>query len=296
MISDMQAMVRVVDKGSFTAAAESMGKTPSALSRIINKLEARLGARLLHRTTRRISLTPEGELYYKRSKLILAEIADTEAEVSMTGRQLHGQIRVTCLTGFALNALAQELPKFTLLYPEIQVLVSIEDKITDLVRDEYDVGIRSGTILEPSLVARRITYFQRHIYASPRYLAQRGTPQVPADLESHTCVIPNLASSHWDFKSEGKLISVKVGGSVYTDSAEMALRTAIAGGGIVLAANFMTENEVASGRLVPLLSKYHTDQLIELSAVYPSGHLRMPKVRALIDFLVDEFRKKPWAG
>ena len=187
-VGDMRAFVRVVERQSFSAAAEDLSLTPSAVSRLVARLEDRLGARLLYRTTRRLSLTSEGELYFARARQIVSDIDEAEAEVARSRAAPRGHLHVNTSNAFATHQLAPVLPAFLVRYPDITVELSVTDRVVDLVEDYADVTIRAGRIPDTTLSARKIAEVARVICAAPSYLAQYGTPRVPADLAKHVCI------------------------------------------------------------------------------------------------------------
>ncbi len=295
-ISDVRTFVRVVERGGFAAASKDLGVTPSAVSKLITRLEDRLGVRLLHRTTRRLALTPEGELYHLRARDILAAIEDAEAEVSGAGQRPRGRLRVNCVTAFAFHQLTPALPDFLARFPDIELELGITDRVVDLLVQNADVGIRSGLVDDGSLVARRIAEIRRGLYASPEYLDRRGVPRGSDELGGHDCIIlSHIPSSHrWPFRENGKAKIVQINSRAIVDSGEAALQLAIAGGGIARLADLIVREAVADGRLVPVLADTHVVEPVPLSAVYPHGKHRMPKVRAFLDFLVERFSHAPW--
>ena len=295
-ISDMRVFARVVERGGFTAASEELGLTPSAVSKLITRLEDRLGVRLLHRTTRRISLTPEGETFHLRARDILAAIEDAETEVSRAGQRPRGRLRVTCVTAFALHQLAPALPAFVQRYPDVDVELAVTDRVVDLLAENADVGIRTGPVSDASLVGRKITEVERGLFASPAYLARRGTPRTPDELRGHDCIILSLIpSSHrWLFQDDGQVRGIDITSRLVVDSAEAALQLAIAGGGITRVGDMLVGDAVREGKLKPILVGSHVAERVPLTAVYPQGRHRMPKVRAFLDFLVDNFAHAPW--
>jgi DNA-binding transcriptional LysR family regulator len=296
-ISDVRAFVRVVERGGFAAASKDLGITASAVSKLIRRLEDRLGVRLLHRTTRRVALTPEGEIYHLRARDILAAIDDAEAEVSQAGQRPRGRLRVTCVAAFAFHQLTPALPHFFARFPDIALELGVTDRVVDLLSQNVDVGIRSGSIDDGSLVARKIAEIRRGLYASPQYLDRHGRPRACDELCAHNCIIlSQIPSSHrWPFQENGKTKVVQINSRAVVDSGEAALRLAIAGGGIARLADLIVADAVADGRLVPVLADTHVVEPVPLSAVYPHGKHRMPKVRAFLDFLVERFGHAPWA-
>jgi DNA-binding transcriptional LysR family regulator len=178
---EMQAFVQVVERGSFAGAATLLGLTPSAVSKLVSKLEDRLGVRLLHRTTRRLALTSEGDVYFARSRQILADIEEVEAEVAKLRAAPRGHLHVNTSNGFAIHQLVQALPDFLARYPDIQLELSVTDRIVDLVTERADVVIRTGPIVDTTLTARKIADFQRTLCASPAYLKRlvlRARPRI----------------------------------------------------------------------------------------------------------------------
>jgi len=295
-IGDLRTFVRVVERGGFAAASKDLGVTPSAVSKLVTRLEDRLGVRLLHRTTRRLALTPEGETYHLRARDILAAIDDAEAEVSRAGRRPRGRLRVNCVPAFAFHRLAPALTDFRARYPEIELDLAIADRVVDLLAENADVGIRTGTVEEPSLVTRKFAEIRRGLFASPDYLARRGTPVAPEQLHDHDCIVLRLSqSSHrWPFRDNGGVRTLDVRSQVATDSGEAALRLTIAGCGICRLADLIVAEAVGEGLLKPVLAESHVVEPTPLSAVYPQGRHRMPKVRAFLDFLAERFSDLPW--
>jgi DNA-binding transcriptional LysR family regulator len=204
-------------------------------------------------------------------------------------------LRINCASGFAFHQLARTLPEFRMRYPDVEVELSVTDRVVDLLAENADVGIRSGTISDPSLVTRRISELQRALYASPTYLARRGVPASPRDLEQHDCVIHGLRPPfRWPLLVNGQLAQVELSRPIAVDNAETALRIAQAGGGITRTADMIADEALREGWLVPVLSDFIVPDPVTLSAVYPHGRHRMPKVRAFLDFLVEQYADVPW--
>jgi DNA-binding transcriptional LysR family regulator len=294
MDSDIRAFVRAVERGSFTAAAADLGLTPSAISKLIKRIEERLGVRLLYRTTRRLALTAEGEVYYTRVRDILEAIDDAEAEVANAERP-RGRLRINCVSGFAYHELSRVLPAFCARYPEVQVELAVTDRVVDLLVENADIGIRSGEVADPALVARKIVDFERILYAAPGYLARRGAPRTPHDLEHHDCVVnASKAPYFWPFLIGGKVVEVEIKSRLAVDNAETALRIALADGGITRIAELLVGDAVRAARLVPVLAEFHAPDPVPLSAVYLKGRHPMLKVRAFLDFLTEHFAHGPW--
>jgi DNA-binding transcriptional LysR family regulator len=292
---DMRAFVRVVEQQSFSAAAASLGLTPSAVSRLVSKLEDRLGLRLLHRTTRRLTLTSEGEVYFARARSILADIDEAETEVRKLRGAPRGRLRINTSNAFGMHQLVPALPDFLRRYSEIEVELSFADRAMDLITEHADVAIRAGQIKETSLHAQKFAEFERIICAAPSYLERCGVPRKPADLAKHVCIIA-VPSSPWPFHTGDGTESPKILPRITSDNGEAALQLALDGVGIVRLADVIVGEAIRSRRLVALLTDVHKRELVPLSAVYAPGRHRLPKMSAFLDFLVERFSSSsaPW--
>src|SRR5262245_20611152 len=291
----MRAFVSVVDHQSFSGAATALGLTPSAVSKLVTKLEERLGVRLLSRTTRRLALTSEGDTYVARARRILADIEEAEAEIASSRGSPRGHLHVNTSNGFGVHQLAPALSDFLLRYPDIEVELSITDRIIDLVAGQADMTIRAGRIVDTSLTARKIAEYKRTICAAPSYLARCGVPRSPADLAKHACIAMAFQTpAHWTFQARDGVRDVKIAPRVMTDNAEVALRLAVEGAGIVRLGDVIVAEPIRRGLLVPLLADIHHCAPVPLSALYVAGRHRLPKVRVFLDFLVDRFSHAPW--
>lgn len=294
--SDMGAFVRAVELGGFSMAAREMGLTPSAISKLVTRLEDRLGVRLLNRTTRRLALTPEGEAYFHRAQRILADIEEAENEVARFRAKPRGLLRINVGTAFGMHQLAPALPQFLARHPEMQVELTITDRLVDLIEEGADIGIRLGTLPDSSLVARRICEVERVVCASPAYLRKNGTPRKPGDLLAHNCLsmtyAPNLR--RWPFATREGVRHVEVSGNATASSADALLQLALLGVGVIRLSDVIVGTAVAEGRLVPLLQEQHHSEPLPLHAVYPQGRHRSPRVAAMVEFLVERFACAPW--
>lgn len=296
MPNDMNAFVRVVEKGSFAAAAADLALTPSAVSKIVTRTEQRLGVQLMTRTTRRIALTAEGETYYRRCRDILAAIESAEAEVATAGGSLQGAIRVSASTSIGRYQIAPILPDFLARHPGIEIVLNATDRQVDLVAEHIDVAIRTGALADSTLVARRIAEAGRIICASPAYLAKHGTPAVPGDLVSHNCLlVTNFAHlSRWPFYTPEGINRLAVSGDVTSDSSDVLLELALEGHGIIRSLEVLAARYIRDGRLVPLLTDVHVGEPSPVWAVTPAGRNRVPRVRAFLDYLVERLGAEPW--
>lgn len=293
--SDLRVFVRVMDRGNFSQAAKDLGLTPSAVSKLVSRLEDRLGVRLLERSTRRLALTPEGETFLVRARRIVADIEEAEAEVARVRGAPRGKLRINSGTAFGLHQLTLALPDFLARYPEIDIELSITDRLVDLIEEQTDIAVRSGHIPEGPFVQRKLADLQRVICAAPSYLKQRGTPQTAADLKAHDCIVvagPGL--SRWPFKTRAGIDVIDVRPRVVTDNAEAALRMAIEGGGIVRLSDVIVGDPLQKGELVPLLTATHHVEPFPLAAIYPAGRNRLPRVAVFIEFLRERFGHAPW--
>jgi DNA-binding transcriptional LysR family regulator len=293
--ADMRAFVRVVEHQSFSAAATILELTPSAVSKLVSRLEDRLGVPLLHRTTRRLALTPEGELYFARARRILTDIEEAEAEVAKSRGSPRGRLHVNTNTGFGVYQLAPALPEFLLRYPDIEVELSITDRLVDLVAEHADVTIRAGPIGDIALTARKIIDFERTICAAPAYLKRRGVPRAAKDLANHDCIlIAAQTSNRWPFRTRDGIEDIEIVPRVTTDNVDAALGLATEGGGIVRLGDIVVGEPISRGLLVPLLTEVHHVEPLPLTALYLAGRHRLPKVRVFLDFLVERFGSAPW--
>ncbi len=294
-VSDLRVFVRVLDRGSFSAAAKDLGLTPSAVSKLVSRLEDRLGVRLLERSTRRLALTPEGEAFLARARRIVADIEEAEAEVAQARGAPRGKLRINAGTAFGLHQLAPALADFLARYPEIDLDLSITDRLVDLIEEQADIAVRSGHIPDGPLIQRKIADLQRVICAAPSYLKRRGTPQSAADLKAHDCILvagPGL--NRWPFKTRAGIDVVDVRPRVITDDAEAALRLAVEGAGIVRLSDVIVGGPLRDGELTALLTDVHHVEPFPLAAIYPAGRQRLPRVKVFIDFLVERFGGAPW--
>jgi DNA-binding transcriptional LysR family regulator len=292
----MASFVRSVELGGFSAAARELGMTPSALSKLVTRLEDRLGVRLLNRTTRKLALTPEGGAYFARCQHIISEIEEAEAELTRFRDRPRGLLRVSVGTAFGMHQLVPAVPRFFERYPEIRLELSVSDRRIDMMEEGADLAIRIGSMADSSLVARKICDLERTICASPAYLERNGTPRVPEDLVRHNCLylssMPELA--RWPFDTDTGPRIVEASGSVGSDSAETLLQLAVMGVGIIRLADIIVGAEIARGTLVPILVDCHHVEPLPMYVVYPQGRHRSPKVVAMVDFLIENFAGAPW--
>lgn len=294
--AEMTAFVRAVETGGFSAAAREMDLTPSALSKLVTRLEDRLGVRLLTRTTRRLQLTAEGEAFYNRARPILTAMDEAEAEVAEAGTHPRGLLRVHCGSAFGMHQLTPAIPRFLEKYRDIELEVAIKDQPPAPGDEHYDLTLRIGTLDDSSIVARRICNLERVICAAPSYLERYGTPRTPDDLQRHNCLwITTLpALRRWPFDTDDGIRVVHIGGNVVANNAETVLQLAVAGVGITRLTDVIVGEAIRRGALVPILTDWHHVEPVPLFVTYPSGRHLAPKVRVMVDFLVAEFGHAPW--
>lgn len=293
--TEMQAFVTVVDQGSFVRASETLGLSKTAVSRLVGELEARLGARLLQRTTRRLSLTPEGEVFLDRCRQILGAVDEAEAELSTRSGQAVGRLRVNVPVSFGQLHLAPLWPAFMALHPGVELDITLSDRQVDLVDEGYDLAVRIARLEPSSLVSRPLTSTRMVLCASPGYLERHGRPSHPADLARHAVIGYSLFATGdvWEFNGPDGAVAVKVAPRMRANSGDTCCAAALQHQGIVLQPTFLVGPHLASGALREILPDWHAGEL-GVHAVYPSRKHLTPKVRVLIDFLVDAFRMRAW--
>lgn len=290
----MRVFIAAIDAGGFSAAAERLGMTPSGISKTIARLEDELGVRLINRTTRRLGLTPEGATFLTGARDILGQIEELHQSVGSASTSPRGLLRINTGTAFGHYQLMPRLAQFLDAYPDINLAVELTDRRIDLIADEADVVIRTGPPGEGSLMVRKITEFRRMIAAAPSYLERYGAPETPADLARHMCLILSDAPSlsRWPFTGPDGPEFVQVAGRVTAGSAEALRQLALQGVGIIRLGDVLIGDAVADGRLVQLFADRHVVEAQPISAVYPMGRHRSPKVRVFVDWLVETFGRE----
>lgn len=299
---EMSVFVAVVDAGSFVRAADALDLSKTAVSRLVNDLELRLGVRLLHRTTRKLSLTPEGEIFLERCRQLVDGVAEAEAELSTHAGEAIGQMRVNVPVTFGLLHLAPLWPAFMALHPRVTLEVTLEvtlsDRLVDLVDEGFDVAVRIARLQVSSLISRQLTTTRLILCASPDYLRRHGSPKHPAELADHAVIAYSLLAmgDQWEFSApdgKGEPFLVRVSPRMRTNSGDTCVAAALQHMGLVLQPSFLVHPHLQSGALVEVLPDYRSIEL-GIYAVYPSRRHLAPKVRALVDFLVDAFRMRAW--
>jgi len=297
-VSDLEFFTQLVKQGSLAALARELGVTPPAITARLAQLEKRLGVRLLNRTTRRLSVTHEGEIYLATGARLLEELQELEQTVSSSRGTPKGLLRVNATFGFGRRHIAPAVVEFARRYPEVEVQLELTDRSVNLADKAFDIGIWFGTVPDSRMVARKIVSNRRLLCASPEYLKRAGVPQVPRDLQSHQCIVlreSDAAYGTWYLTRASKQETIKVRGVLSTNDGETGVLWALAGYGILMRSEWDIHEHVNAGRLVPVLADWALP-VADIFAVYPERANLSAKVSAFIDFLTDWFSKEgAWA-
>jgi len=289
---EMEVFVRVVETGGFSAAARALQLTPSAVSKLVRRLEARLSVRLVNRSTRQVQLTPEGCVFYERSVRVLADLDDAERSAA-GGETPRGRLRVNTNVPFGEHFLLPLVPEFLARYPDIVLDLVLTDEVVDILDQRTDVALRAGPLKSSALVARKLGETRMVIVGTPDYLATRGTPQTPADLTQHNLLGFNYvrATEGWPFIDQGQVSHVTPVGNVTVGDGGSLFRLTRAGLGLARLAEVFIRDDLQTGRLRTVLEDYNPGDVEALHAVFvgQGGHLPA-RVRALLDFLVERLR------
>jgi DNA-binding transcriptional LysR family regulator len=303
-LPDVEALAlfaKVAETGSFARTAEEFGLSKATVSKAISRLEARLGARLFHRTSRRLSLSETGRVLSARAARILAEGEAAEAEAAAQSAGPRGKVRLAAPMSFGLKHLAPALPAFFAQYPEVELHVDLDDRRVDMIAGGFDAALRIGVLDDSSLVARRLCPIRLHVVGSPEYFARHGRPSVPADLKNHACLsYAYLPSADvWRFaNAAGEEQSVRVSGPLTTNNGDAIVASVCAGAGLALQPDFIVYEDIAAGKLESALDDWSAPP-VSLNIVTPpgaQGRQRPPKVQVLVDFLISRFAagQAPW--
>lgn len=285
---ELEVFAAVAAGGSFSAAGRGLSLTPSAVSRTIDRIEARLGARLMLRSTRALTLTAEGQTYLSAARRILADIDEAERTIADQSAP-RGRIRVSAAVAHGRICIVPLLEEFVRRYPSILIDINLSDGIVDVAAGQADVAIRSGPLADSSLTARRLAENGRTIVASPGYLARHGTPAVPEDLHNHNCLNFNFrrAEPMWPFRKAGTDYGLTVHGTIQANSGETLGQLALDGVGIARVGNFSIGDAIATGRLVSLLEAFNPGDVEIFHAVFVGGANTPARIRVFVDYLVE---------
>ncbi|MBY5736151.1 LysR family transcriptional regulator [Rhizobium leguminosarum] len=290
-LNDILIFMAVVDAGSFIAGGQAVGLSRSAAGKAVIRLEDRLGVRLLNRTTRTLSLTEEGRMFYERGLRILVSVDEAEASVAGQDSTPRGVLRLTVDDAFGRLVVLPLLEKYLRAWPDIQVEVSFTDRLADIVEEGFDLAIRVGaTATDTRLVSRVIAIYKARLCASPSYLAERGEPRNVDDLAVHDCLISAGRNQRqgWRFRGEGgSWIKARGRSRLRLDSGEAIRDAALAGLGIALLPDFLVTDDLAAGRLRQILADFETDDA-KIVTLYPDKRLLEPRVRRFIDLIGEE--------
>jgi len=288
---ELEVFAAVAQGGSLSAAGRALGLTPSAVSRRIDRIEARLGVRLMLRTTRAIMLTAEGHSYLAAARRILSDLDESERIIADRGAP-RGRLRVSAAFTHGRLCIVPLLADFVRRFPHILVDIGLTDTVVDVMGGEADVAVRFGPLADSPLTARRLGETGRSIVASPDYLARRGTPGVPEDLHRHNCLNFNFrrAEPTWPFRRDGRDYALTVTGDIEANNGETLGQLALAGVGVTRIGNFGVVEDIASGRLVPLLEAFNPGDAEPIHAVFVGGANMPARVRVFVDYLAEALR------
>jgi len=283
----METFAAVVKSGSFTKAAEQLGISKSFVSKQVSQLENNLGTRLLHRSTRKLSLTDEGVQFYKHCNLIVNEAEKAKAEVTDSGQNPRGRVRITVPQSLIISNAGKVLLDFQDVYPKIELEIIVSGASKDIIDEGIDLALRIGQIEDSALICKKLYECVFQAVAAPGYIRQYGKPKTPIDLTHHNCLIyaSSKLSSHWPFRlPNGKEIKINTRGKLSCNDGHLIVKAALDGKGIAFAPSILFQHYIDEGKLTLLLSQY-AQPPVSISALYPSNQNLSTKVRVLIDFL-----------
>ncbi|MEX0347395.1 MAG: LysR family transcriptional regulator [Rhizobiaceae bacterium] len=287
--ADMEVFVSVVSTGSFSGAARALNLSPSGVSKIVSRLETRLGMPLVIRSTRRLRLTAEGETYFLRARDILETVRRAEDEIGADTNHVSGILRISSNVPFAIHKVSPLVPKFLEEFPDLKLEIDFLDDPVDLIFERTDVALRSGELADSSMIAKRLMTSTRHIVASPNYLDRHGVPTAPEDLLHHNCLglTGRKRFSRWSFRQpkRRRIEEIEVSGNLYFNNGESLRTFAMAGVGIARLSAFHIHKDVAEGRLLPVLEEYNPGDVEPMSAIYPAQSHVPRRIRSFMDFL-----------
>jgi LysR family transcriptional regulator for bpeEF and oprC len=290
-LKSLMIFMRSAQHRSFSEAARQLGMSPSAVSRAVVRLENELGLRLLQRTTRSLTLTEDGSRYYERCQQILSQLEEAELELKRAQFTPTGTLRLDLTFAFGKMHIAPALPRFAAQYPELKLNVSFGDRLIDLIEEGIDATVRIGTSCDNRLIMHTLATERYTTCASPRYLAQYGTPKTLAELEQHRCInfiYPQTRREYsWKFEQDGKSSDLPVNSYLQFDNAEVILDAAVQGAGVVQLPKFMVANAIAIGDLHPILQGYTPQVGLPIAVVYPQKRHLSAKVRAFVEFMAE---------
>jgi DNA-binding transcriptional LysR family regulator len=295
---DMFIFAKVVELQSFSNAAKDLGLSRSAISKHVSKLEHRLGARLLNRSTRKLSLTEAGNSAYEHCARIVAEVAASELSVQRFVRGVRGTLRVSVPGAFGRMFFVPLLPEYLRLHPDVSIELTLSDQLVNLVEGRFDIAISSSPLIHANLIRRQLTPLRYLVCASADYLRVAGTPQHPQDLTNHNCIFYSSSAVRgdvWTLRRGRESQTIEVSGNLRVNNSEAVRDAALGGLGIALMPSFVSSNEVRNGALMPVLSDWTPQGTLgsSMTAYFISDRQLTPKIRTLIDYLASQFKRNP---
>jgi len=293
--AELRAFIEVVRAGAFVKAADALDLSKTAVSRQVSDLEKRLGVRLLNRTTRRLSLTDEGQRFHEHARTLLADLESAEADVMTRAREVTGLLRITAPLSFGILHLAPLWPEFRARHPGAMLDVTLGDRVVDLVDEGYDLAIRIARLPDSTLVSRQLATTRMVLCAAPAYLRKHGRPRRPEELTEHVTLAYTYWSSgdEWQFEGPEGPASARVKPWMHTNNGDSCRAAALAGAGIIMQPSFMVGEDLRRKTLVEVMPEFRAVEL-GVYAVYPTRRYLLPRVRAMVDFLAERFRVPPW--
>jgi DNA-binding transcriptional LysR family regulator len=290
---EMEVFVRVVREGGFSAAARTLDLTPSAVSKLIARLEERIGTRLLARTTRLLRLTEEGEAYHRAALRVLQDLND--AEQAAASGAVRGRVRVNASLPFGTMFVAPSIPQFLARHRDLIVDLSFTDDVVNLLEQKADIAIRMGNLPDSAMIARKLGQSRRVVCAAPSYLKHNRTPTTPRDLQHHNCLTFNFRRSRvgWPFRIKGRDLELSIAGNLQVNNGETMRQVTLAGVGVARLGLFHVADAIKAGQLVPLLEKYNPGDLEMIHAVYLGGGQVPGRVRAFVDHIAETVAGSP---
>ncbi|HWP26531.1 MAG TPA: LysR substrate-binding domain-containing protein [Xanthobacteraceae bacterium] len=295
-VTGMQVFVRVAALGSLSAAARALGMSQTMVTKHIGAIEERLGVKLVHRTTRRLTLTEAGRRYLDAAERILADLEEAEAVASADRFEARGTLRVNAPVSFGMREIAPLLPDFAKANPAVTIDLGLNDRVVDMIEEGWDLVIRIGNLAETTMVARKLAPCRTALCAAPAYLAAKGTPRTVADLKNHNCLGYTLSrsvgSDRWSF-GPGGAVTVPISGNLRANNGDVLVAAAVAGQGLIYQPTFLVNSEIRARRLVSITLDHPTIEYPGIFAMYPPDRRPPAKVRAFIDFIAQRFGAVP---
>lgn len=290
----MSVFVEVVEQGGFTAAMDKTGLSRAQVSKLVMQLEEHLGTRLLNRTTRRISLTEMGRIYYERCKTLLVEVEEIDSMASEQTTTPRGKLTIGAPSSFGTLHFKNVITEYMKQYPQVQISLHLTDRFVDVVDEGFDVVVRIAELADSSLIARKLSTCKLVVCASPSYLKEYGEPKVPQDLALHHCLLYSNSAKPdaWTLHGPAGMETVRVSGPLAADNGDILKAAALAGQGVVFMPTFIVGEDIRAGRLQQILTNYCPPDLA-IYAVFPSRRYLSAKVRTFVDFAADYFSGEP---